>query len=43
MPAVNLFVQLLDEVADSHIPLASILLKARRLASDLPGRKFRAA
>lgn len=39
---MSLFVRLLDEIDDVTHPVSAVLLKARRLAEELPGRKFKA-
>jgi hypothetical protein len=41
-PPVSLLVRVLDEIDDVSRPVSAVLLKARRLAEELPGRKFKA-
>jgi AbiTii len=38
---VSLHVRLLDEIDNVDRPVSAVLLKARRLAEDMPGRKFK--
>jgi hypothetical protein len=39
---VSLFVRVLDEIDDVGRPVSAVLLKARRLAEELPGKKLKA-
>src|SRR4051812_26354551 len=38
---MNLFARLIDEASDADIAVSAVLLRAKVLASNLPGRKLR--